>query len=958
MDAELRNLATHTEAEAARRFGNRLTNEFQQIVSGGTQTTAYEERWGMPSRFSRRAAQLASAGIAILLLAALTLLFSLPGGDEMAAAATATVSAVGGVSDSTVDGPKPPPTVQASPVVTVTPSITITFGCESSSCPIYQEAARGFHQLHPELMVLTVPIEEYVSSANAPATDDEKLRKLTSFVDAYVYWPLEHEAVARYVQNLTPLLEDDPDIDSADYYPQAFFPFQWDNSIWALPSNVAPTLLFYNRALFDEREMPYPALEWSQKDFFEIAKLLTRLKPDGKNQYGFVDYANALRYAISIEASKGVHTPSANLSSEIIYDYVTWYTDLALKFAIMPITPAENNENLRMGDAQSHILRGEVAMWTDYLMNYPQMAENIHSNQPLPKIGFAPLPLDSGKGLIAWFPGYFISQKTVHLQESWLWLKYLSEHRVPFYRGDEKAMAVPARRATAETSGYWGQWSAEERKVIEYVLDNPLSWPTLESAQRTVMNMVDRAIDGVFAGQSLTGSNILSPTGNETASGDVPIIGRATHESFDRYELYFKQETEGDDAYIYFGGGAEPVELGQLGVWKTGELEPGAYTLRMRVVRTTGDYAEYFVHNVQLAAGQPPSPEQLSRFAYGIVADVTGSEPAKTVYDAVRDLEFTWVKHDIHWETYQPAAAISPRFDRLRRNLTNAQGVGLNTLLTVSGSPSWAQASDTNANGDSPPVNSEQYADFLGELAHSVCPTSVKAIEVWDEQNMNYAWGDHAPNPKAYFEMLNAAHDAIKEACPSMLVISGGLTPAGQNSPQAVDELIYMDQLLTLGLTDYVDGIGVHLPGYNVPPSADVNSACDAITADKATFRGACDSPHHSWSFRTTLDEYAALLAKHSVTDKRLWVTEFGWPAGTPINSSFSYVGDNTRAEQAQWTLESLAIMAQMPEVGPTFLSNLNASVEAPDSAAAQWSILDADGAPLPVYEQLRERGE
>ena len=371
-----------------------------------------------------------------------------------------------------------------------------------------------------------------------------------------------------------------------------------------------------------------------------------------------------------------------------------------------------------------------------------------------------------------------------------------------------------------------------------------------------------------------------------------------------------------------------PMSLGQPRVWKTGNTAPNL--------------------------------AQLSRFAYGIAVDTTGPEPVDTVYRAVTDLGLTWVKQDVSWETYQPSAKMRPVFDRLLRGLTSAQETDLKTLLSVSGAPTWTQtstqASSVNDGEGTPPVDAEMYAAFLGELATAVCHTSVKAIEVWDEQNMRYAWADQTPDPHAYMDLLKAAHSAIKNACPTMLIISGGLTPAGQNPPQSVDNLIYMDKLLALGMTKYADGIGVHLPGYNVPPTADLASACKVITADHAHFRGACDSPHHSWSFRSTLDEYQALLVKYQVVDQQLWVTEFGWPSGIPVNSSYAYVDDNSREEQAQWTLAAFDILQSTPAVGPAFLSNLNAGLGAPNVAAAQWHIWDPDGEQLPVYTQLRNK--
>lgn len=103
-------------------------------------------------------------------------------------------------------------------------------------------------------------------------------------------------------------------------------------------------------------------------------------------------------------------------------------------------------------------------------------------------------------------------------------------------------------------------------------------------------------------------SGITSPAPGSTITGDVPIFGTATIEPFQKYELHFKQDPSGDDAFIYFAGGTSPVINGQLGVWQAGGLPPGTYTLRLRVVKADGNYAETFIPNLSVNQGPAPAP--------------------------------------------------------------------------------------------------------------------------------------------------------------------------------------------------------------------------------------------------------------------------------------------------------------------------------------------------------------
>src|SRR3954470_10935808 len=70
-------------------------------------------------------------------------------------------------------------------------------------------------------------------------------------------------------------------------------------------------------------------------------------------------------------------------------------------------------------------------------------------------------------------------------------------------------------------------------------------------------------------------SGITAPATGAAVSGDVAIMGTAVIDPFQKYELHFKLEPSGDDAYIYFAGATTPVQNGQLGVWQTGGLAPG-----------------------------------------------------------------------------------------------------------------------------------------------------------------------------------------------------------------------------------------------------------------------------------------------------------------------------------------------------------------------------------------------
>jgi len=90
------------------------------------------------------------------------------------------------------------------------------------------------------------------------------------------------------------------------------------------------------------------------------------------------------------------------------------------------------------------------------------------------------------------------------------------------------------------------------------------------------------------------GTVITSPGVNQVVSGTVQIRGSAEATNFDYYKLEYAVGANADETaeYRYFAGGNEPVNNGPLGSFDSLALPNRAYTLRLIVVDTTGNYPE------------------------------------------------------------------------------------------------------------------------------------------------------------------------------------------------------------------------------------------------------------------------------------------------------------------------------------------------------------------------------
>jgi len=246
---------------------------------------------------------------------------------------------------------------------------------------------------------------------------------------------------------------------------------------------------------------------------------------------------------------------------------------------------------------------------------------------------------------------------------------------------------------------------------------------------------------------------------------------------------------------------------------------------------------------------------------------------------------------------------------------------------------------------EGPPQDPALYADFVAKVADRY-RGRVQAIEIWNEQNLWYeAGGAGRINAADYVELLQQSYRAIKAVNPTMIVVSGALTPAGNVGEFAVDDIEYLQQMYAAGAKGYFDALGAHPSGYNCPALGDWRTVSDSTALN---FRGTFENRHHSWCFRGTMEGYREVMVANGDGNKVIIPTEFGWAVSGNPHPGYEYAKDNTPKEQAQWIAEAYQLAEEWGWVGPMFLWNLDYGVTAPGTELAAFGILDT-----PAYDVL-----
>ena len=309
----------------------------------------------------------------------------------------------------------------------------------------------------------------------------------------------------------------------------------------------------------------------------------------------------------------------------------------------------------------------------------------------------------------------------------------------------------------------------------------------------------------------------------------------------------------------------------------------------------------------------------------GVQTDLTsglnGNKRSKTVA-GVKDLGANWTRLTMSWREIEPNGKGSySALDRYDTAFANAAATGANVIVTVYSSPQWASG---RTDPDSPPVDPQDYADFL-RFAATRWGDKVDAWEIWNEQNSSASWST-GPSPSAYARLLKAAYPAVKLVDPSALVVYGGVS---HNDYRFIEQSYAAEP----SLGEYYDVMATHPypTAANLPP-------------ERIWFDG--DGRLAVKSFSAYREVRAVMLANGD--DKPLWFTEFGWSTNTLVDQGVS------ESTQAAYYTRAMQCVEQDPYVEVAIWSIYRNRVHDSNTWLAQLGLVRTDFSTKPAYDAFK----
>jgi hypothetical protein len=349
---------------------------------------------------------------------------------------------------------------------------------------------------------------------------------------------------------------------------------------------------------------------------------------------------------------------------------------------------------------------------------------------------------------------------------------------------------------------------------------------------------------------------------------------------------------------------------------------------------------------VALTAGSAPSSgEATTPPAVGMnvfLEQEVDPERRQRSLDLLRAAGVTWIRQELPWEQVQPSAkgeTTDPKFGgstwtKFDDIVDRASASGMHLVLRLDTSPRWALPPDA-PDGLSPPINYADYFDFVAQVATRY-RGKVDAYQVWNEPNLTSEWGHKPPDAAAYARLLQGAATRIRAADPNARVVMAALSPTLTENSDALNELVYLQQLYDAGARGTFDVLALQAYGLRGGPD-DPRTGPEDVTFS-----------------RPTLIHQLMLANGDGATP--VWATEMGWNVNPP-SFAVQQFGRVTPDLQARYTVRAFErAREQWPWMNVGFVWFWKRADEANRNQDWFWfRVAEPDFTLEPVYYALRD---
>ncbi|RJP51792.1 MAG: sugar ABC transporter substrate-binding protein [Anaerolineaceae bacterium] len=284
----------------------------------------------------------------------------------------------------------------------------------------YQSLVDTFHTKHPEIKVELIHIPGQSDYRKRLAAD------LTAGTPADVVL-INYRRYAPFAAlgALTPLdsyFNNSKLITKEDFYSESFDPFIYEGQLMCIPQNLSSLVVYYNKELFDQANVPYPAADWTWEDFLATAQALTKdTNDDGAtDQFGVGIEASLIRFAPFVWQAGGdlvddeTNPTTLMLDTDEAFDAIDFFVSLQTVHHVVP-----NAEEEIAQDSESRFINGITAMFFNSRRGVPTYRESAVFDWDV-----AALPQGETKAGILHADGYCLPSASKNKNAAWVFIEF------------------------------------------------------------------------------------------------------------------------------------------------------------------------------------------------------------------------------------------------------------------------------------------------------------------------------------------------------------------------------------------------------------------------------------------------------------------------------------------------------------------------------------------------------
>lgn len=302
----------------------------------------------------------------------------------------------------------------------------------------------------------------------------------------------------------------------------------------------------------------------------------------------------------------------------------------------------------------------------------------------------------------------------------------------------------------------------------------------------------------------------------------------------------------------------------------------------------------------------------------------------------ISDIGFVWLRQFVYWDEIEHSKGQYDwtQWDEIFRVLREYPL--LEPVVALAHSPQWARVSapGIEVTETAPPQSVADFARFAGRFARRYGDT-VDYYQIWDEPNLDDAWGSLQPKPADYVALLAAGRRAIRAEDAGAKIIAAALAPTTETGGQNISDLRFLDAMYRLGAAELMDIVAGKPYGFSTSP------------VDRRVDEGVLN-----FSRIVALRE---VMLAHNDGRKPLWASQWGWNAlpgdwaGAP-----SIWGSVSPDEQIAYTLQAFdRAQREFPWLGGMFLHHWQPNVER-DSPQWGFALLGPDEQPTKLLAAIQ----